>query len=435
MTLRTTSGVAACWLAATLLTPSQILGTTIHVSPDEQLGAALASAAAGDTVLVACGTYAEQGLQLPAGVVLRGETGIPDCVVLSSGGGEPILTIANHPVSARVEGITFTMVDDSTPAPVSRGAGLLILAASPQITNCAFTNLVAGYGGAIHCGDGAAPVVANCLFEANLAVAVGGAVNCVGTAAPTLAACLFVGNSAGQGGRAINAALGCRPRLLASTLADNDLGPALMAWDTGVIELSNCIVLGEAWTGDISAIPEIACSDLFNPGGDAWNGPLAAQAAQNGNISADPLFCRGAGAGSTYELDEASPCAEAATGGCGPMGAFPVGCAVSGVPGETDIPTADDILATRLRGNFPNPFNPATTIRYDLKEPGRVVVSIFDLAGRRIKELVNTRLGAGPHEVLWNGRDGDGRSVAAGVYFVQLRTSGARDSSLLSLIK
>jgi hypothetical protein len=74
-----------------------------------------------------------------------------------------------------------------------------------------------------------------------------------------------------------------------------------------------------------------------------------------------------------------------------------------------------------LEGNYPNPFNPATTIRFSLANEARVSLVVFDVTGRKITTLVNDRqLAADRHEYLWNGEDTAGRVVASGVYFYRL---------------
>ena len=80
-----------------------------------------------------------------------------------------------------------------------------------------------------------------------------------------------------------------------------------------------------------------------------------------------------------------------------------------------DVPHAD-----YLSQNFPNPFNPQTTIRFGLKEPGYVSLRIYDASGRFVRELVRGRRDAGPHEEVWDGRNEGGRIAAGGVYFYRL---------------
>lgn len=74
----------------------------------------------------------------------------------------------------------------------------------------------------------------------------------------------------------------------------------------------------------------------------------------------------------------------------------------------------------RLDQNFPNPFNPSTTIRYQLDAPASVLLHVFDVSGRRVKTLDTGRRPAGTFEVRWDGTDLEGRPVASGVYLYRL---------------
>ena len=71
-----------------------------------------------------------------------------------------------------------------------------------------------------------------------------------------------------------------------------------------------------------------------------------------------------------------------------------------------------------ISGNFPNPFNPSTTIRYGLPEPRNVRMTIVNIKGQQIAELVSGWKDMGRHEVVWNGRNDDGSSLSSGIYFV-----------------
>jgi hypothetical protein len=73
-----------------------------------------------------------------------------------------------------------------------------------------------------------------------------------------------------------------------------------------------------------------------------------------------------------------------------------------------------------LMQNHPNPFNPTTTIEYELPESGAVSLTIYDVAGRRIAQLVNARQEQGSHAAQWTGRDQNGSPVASGMYFYKL---------------
>ena len=70
--------------------------------------------------------------------------------------------------------------------------------------------------------------------------------------------------------------------------------------------------------------------------------------------------------------------------------------------------------------NYPNPFNPSTTIRYDLSEQSYVQISIHDLLGRNVRTLVKELQDAGQKSVVWDGKDENGVSMSAGIYFCQV---------------
>ena len=97
---------------------------------------------------------------------------------------------------------------------------------------------------------------------------------------------------------------------------------------------------------------------------------------------------------------------------------------VAGDPEQVAL-AVDDILATipeelSLEGNYPNPFNPVTTIRFGLPEPRNVRVTVVNILGQEITELVNGWKDIGRHEVVWQGLDRTGKPVASGMYFTVL---------------
>ncbi len=91
--------------------------------------------------------------------------------------------------------------------------------------------------------------------------------------------------------------------------------------------------------------------------------------------------------------------------------------------------------ATALHDICPNPFNPTTTIRCDLAQASTVTMRIYDLSGRAMRSLLNTRLEPGRHSIAWNGRDDEGRTLAAGTYLVRLQTSNFAGSRTVTLVK
>ena len=70
--------------------------------------------------------------------------------------------------------------------------------------------------------------------------------------------------------------------------------------------------------------------------------------------------------------------------------------------------------------NYPNPFNPRTTISFELNDRGRTKLENYNLKGQKVKELVNKILESGRHEYVWNGINDSNKKVASGVYFYSL---------------
>jgi hypothetical protein len=79
-------------------------------------------------------------------------------------------------------------------------------------------------------------------------------------------------------------------------------------------------------------------------------------------------------------------------------------------------------LTTRLGPNVPNPFNPRTTISFDLVQSGQTRLAIFDVRGMLVRQLVDEDLPAGPHSVVWDGLDRSGLAAASGTYFYRLES-------------
>ncbi len=98
---------------------------------------------------------------------------------------------------------------------------------------------------------------------------------------------------------------------------------------------------------------------------------------------------------------------------------------------ESDLPFAD---TARIR-SYPNPFNPKTTIRFELAEAGEARLDIFDALGRRISTLLYEDLPAGQHNVSWNGKDDAGRTLPSGLYFAKLKTPEYESATKLLLSK
>ncbi len=89
-----------------------------------------------------------------------------------------------------------------------------------------------------------------------------------------------------------------------------------------------------------------------------------------------------------------------------------------------------------LRGNYPNPFNPTTSIAYDLPRSAHVTLTVHDLAGRVVRTLLDETIAdPGRHAVVWDGRDHDGHRVASGVYFYRLEAEGETLTRKMIMVK
>ena len=88
-----------------------------------------------------------------------------------------------------------------------------------------------------------------------------------------------------------------------------------------------------------------------------------------------------------------------------------------------------------LHQNFPNPFNPITTLRYDLSSDALVTLSIYDMLGREITQLVNTTQKAGFKSVKWNSTASMGRPVSAGVYLYRIQAGEFVQTKKMVLLK
>jgi len=97
---------------------------------------------------------------------------------------------------------------------------------------------------------------------------------------------------------------------------------------------------------------------------------------------------------------------------------------------ETIVPAI-----TTLSRNYPNPFNPTTTISYSLKENSKVSFNIYNLKGQLVKKLVDEDMNAGFHNVVWNGKNESGRNVSSGIYFYKLQSDSFEQTKKMILIK
>ena len=134
---------------------------------------------------------------------------------------------------------------------------------------------------------------------------------------------------------------------------------------------------------------------------------------------------------STYESDTISDCY--------PKGIFPTQdylyCTESfqfNVYGDTTLVSVDDNLIINKHNqfnlsNYPNPFNPITTISFSIKEDSKINLSIYNIKGQKVKTLINNEISKGNHSISWNGEDENNNSVSSGVYLYKLKVNNKTD--------
>ena len=88
-----------------------------------------------------------------------------------------------------------------------------------------------------------------------------------------------------------------------------------------------------------------------------------------------------------------------------------------------------------LNGNFPNPFNPTTTIKFGLPEDGYVQLNIYSMSSQKVRTLIDGQVSKGYHQIVWDGRNESGQPVSGGLYVYVLKTGNKRMLKKMLLVK
>jgi hypothetical protein len=317
--------------------------------------AGIDSASAGDTVLVAAGTYTGDGNKNldfgGTGLVLLSEAGPELTIIDCEGSGRGFHFHSGEIGAAVVEGFTITNGNVGS----DYGGGMLCDASSPTVRSCVFSGNTAQRGGGRRCENASSPTIGSCAFSGNLATA-GGGMHCR-ESSPTVTGCTFSGSSAVWGG-----GMGCdlsSPMISDCTFSGNsadDRGGAMFCYDSsptvnrctffensalegaGVdcFEFSHPLVentiiafspVGEAIYCASGSGATLTCCDVYGNAGGDYVGCIADQYGINGNFSACPSFCYADGG--DFHLCDESPCAPGNHPDgydCGLIGGWPVGC-------------------------------------------------------------------------------------------------------------
>ncbi len=370
--------------------------------------AAIDSAAAIDTVLIADGTFTGPGNQ---DITFRGkpitvrslngpETCVIDCAIDRTSPHRGFSFYSGEDEQSVLKGVTITGGD--VWAPLGHGGGIWCLNSSPKIIDCRIVGNSAATGGGGIYSDNASPRLVRCLITGNRSAGDGGGIFCAGAATPDIVGCTISGNWAdGEGGGLYGA---CSPE-------------ATIIWD-------NCADAGLAdeWFGDGGAFV-ICCNDIDASGLYGFDTRISMCHPGAINLNQDPMFCDPMACDTAptragnYGLADGSHCA-AHYNPCGiQIGALGEACTGQAVGDEVQPPLQAMLSLSR------SPAAGRVVMSWAVPEARAVGIFIHDVSGHRVRSY---RFDTAHGTLTWDGTDAAGQSVASGVYFVRL-VAGAAD--------
>ncbi|MCX6641391.1 MAG: right-handed parallel beta-helix repeat-containing protein [bacterium] len=292
------------------------------------------------------------------------------------------------------------------------GGGINIINSNPLIENCVITeNSCRDWGGGIEFLEGSSgTTVKNCLIARNVAGIEGGGIALFGGSAPLIENCTIINNltHVGSGG----GILGSTAIVSNSIIWGNRPG---QIWYNANVTFSD-VQDGYPGVGNIDLNPLF----IAGPEGRCYLSQIAAgQTQQSPCVDAGnpaSLILRG-----TTRTDGIQDDGVIDMGYHFPIPEYPIASAAFRVD---QLGAANSVV---IISATPNPFNPSTTLTFALPEAGNVHLTIYDVAGRQVAELVNGYKDAGSHQATF-----DGSNLSSGIYFVRL--DAANQSALQKIV-
>lgn len=280
----------------------------------------------------------------------------------------------------------------------SRSSGIEIYA-SPKIENCLITENSSDCGGGIFCWYSANPVIKNCVISNNSASS-GSGIYCLSEANPTVVNSVIDNNN---GGSAVYFSIFTGTSILFCDFYNNESGHF-----SGTIPEYLGVLINTNFNGD-------SC-DIFN------------------NIFLDPQYYSTTG-DSAFYLTADSPCIDAGDpespldpdSTIADIGAFYYNQGTAFVKKPSNIILPSEYS---LHSPYPNPFNPVTTISFDIPKACNVLLIVYDVSGREVARLVDGFKSAGVHEIIFDGSD-----FSSGIYFARLQADGFSQTRKMLLVK
>ncbi len=447
--------IVTMWLGFTAVTMADVINVPDDFGTIQQ---AIDSAQVGDTVLVAPGTYVEnvdfhgKKLVVASWFLTTGDTSYISQTVIDGNADSTTVSIQNfEPAGTELTGFSITNGLGTGDWPNVRGGGIHIRTSSPSIRYCyIYNNETVGSSnrGAGIYASSQYSYISNCRIYNNTSF-VGPGIAIGNGAFGTIVDSCWIANNFGLD--AILIAYSQFVTISNTFIVDND-SRALRSFTSNATKLIHCTIAGNgaegvAAYGNGADTTYIINSIIYgnNPSFDFGNDTLVVAQYSliegadtsyffgTGCLDADPLFAP------NYQLSENSPAIDAGdpTMPLDPDGTVADMGAVYYNQNVTAIGDDDSAIPTKITlfANYPNPFNPETTIGFQLPAAGDVTLEIYTITGQLVKTLVSSLQPAGKFTVKWNGTNQFGKPVSSGVYLYRLSVGNVVQTRKMILLR